>query len=38
MNEIPVWDLVLEDIKERDKFGREKYKVPLTATDGRDSL
>ncbi len=33
-----IWDLVLMDIRERDRFGENKYGVRLTAGDGRDSL
>lgn len=34
----PIWDLVMEDMRERDQMGRRKYGVPLTAGDGRMSL
>lgn len=34
----PVWELVIEDMKARDQFGREKYKTPLQAHNGRDFL
>lgn len=34
----PIWDLVVEDIKHRDKAGREKYGTPLQAFNGRDQL
>jgi len=37
-NRVSVWELVIEDMKERDKIGREKYKMPLRAYDGRNSL
>lgn len=32
------WDLVMQDIKERDQIGAKKYGRRLTAGDGRDSL
>jgi hypothetical protein len=32
-----VWDLVLKDIKERDKNGLEKYGVRLQAFNGRNA-
>lgn len=34
----PVWELVIEDMKARDQFGREKYGTPLQAHNGRDAL
>lgn len=34
----PVWDLVIEDMIERDKVGRERYGTPLQAHNGRDAL
>lgn len=34
----PVWELVIQDMKQRDEFGRRKYGVPLRTFDGRDSL
>lgn len=34
----PSWDLVIKDMKARDKLGRKKYGVPLTPFNGRDSL
>ena len=38
-NNLPaVWDLVIEDIKERDKIGQEKYGTRLQPFNGRDSL
>jgi len=33
-----VWDLVLEDMKQRDLIGKEKYKVRLQPNNGRDAL
>lgn len=33
-----VWDLVLEDIAERDKLGKKRYGVHLRPFNGRDSL
>lgn len=38
MNSTPVWDLVIEDMKNRDKIGRERYGVPLTINNNRDAL
>lgn len=32
-----IWDLVIEDMKARDKFGRGKYKTPLQPFNGRDA-
>lgn len=32
----PIWDLVIEDMRARDRFGREKYGVPLQAFNGRE--
>lgn len=38
-NEKPaVWPLVIKDMQERDRFGREKYKTPLQPLNGRDAL
>lgn len=34
----PVWELVVEDMRERDRVGRERYGVPLQANNGRDAL
>jgi NTP pyrophosphatase (non-canonical NTP hydrolase) len=34
----PIWELVIADMHERDQFGRAKYKTPLQAHNGRDSL
>jgi hypothetical protein len=33
-----VWDMVIADMKERDRIGVEKYGVRLRPFDGRDSL
>jgi hypothetical protein len=35
---VPVWDLVIADMRERDRVGRERYGVPLQAGNGRDAL
>lgn len=38
-NELPaVWQLVIDDMQARDRFGREKYGTPLQPFNGRDSL
>lgn len=34
----PIWELIIEDMKERDRIGREKYGVPLQAGNGRKTL
>lgn len=34
----PVWDMVVEDMQERDKIGRERYGTPLQVGNGRDAL
>lgn len=34
----PIWELVVEDMKERDRVGRERYGTPLQANNGRDAL
>ena len=34
----PVWELVIDDMRERDHAGRAKYGVPLQAHNGRDAL
>lgn len=31
----PIWELVVEDMKERDHVGRKKYGTPLQAGNGR---
>lgn len=38
MNEEAVWDAVIEDMKARDRLGRERYGVPLAPHNGRDAL
>ena len=38
-NDYPaVWDLVLEDIRRRDKLGQKRYGVRLQPFNGRDVL
>ena len=37
-DEAYIWDLVIEDIRERDKLGSEKYGTRLQANNGRDAL
>ncbi|HEY1190999.1 MAG TPA: hypothetical protein VGE74_25425 [Gemmata sp.] len=34
----PIWALVIEDMKARDRIGRERYGTPLQANNGRDAL
>jgi hypothetical protein len=34
----PVWELVIEDMHERDRLGRQRYGTPLQAGNGRDAL
>lgn len=34
----PIWDLVIEDMRQRDQIGRQRYGVPLTVHNGRDAL
>ena len=34
----PVWDLVVADMQERDRVGRERYGTPLQTGNGRDAL
>lgn len=34
----PIWELVVEDMRERDAIGTRKYGTRLRAGDGRDSL
>ena len=34
----PIWDLVIEDMMERDRIARTKYKTALQAHNGRDAL
>lgn len=33
-----VWGVVIEDMRQRDAFGREKYGTPLQPFNGRDAL
>ena len=33
-----VWDLVMEDMRERDQVGRARYGTPLQPHNGRDAL
>lgn len=35
---LPVWDLVIQDMRARDEMGRVKYGTPLQANNGRDAL
>lgn len=35
---VPIWDLVIADMRERDAVGRERYGTPLQAHNGRDAL
>jgi len=34
----PIWELVVEDMRERDRVGRQRYGTPLQAHNGRDAL
>jgi hypothetical protein len=34
----PIWELVIDDMKDRDHFGRMRYGTPLQANNGRDAL
>lgn len=34
----PIWDLVIADMRERDRVGRERYGTPLRVNNGRDAL
>lgn len=34
----PIWELVVEDMQERDRVGRQRYGTPLQAHNGRDAL
>lgn len=36
--ERPTWELVIEDMRERDRAGRAKYGTPLQPNNGRNSL
>lgn len=35
---VPVWDLVIKDMQERDQVGRERYGTPLQVGNGRNHL
>lgn len=35
---VPIWELVIADMRERDHVGRERYGTPLQANNGRDAL
>lgn len=34
----PIWDLVIQDMHERDELGRERYGTALQANNGHDAL
>ena len=34
----PVWEMVMDDMKERDNFGRKRYGTPLQVGNGRDFM
>lgn len=34
----PIWDLVLRDMQERDRVGRQRYGTPLQTNNGRNML
>lgn len=34
----PIWDLVIKDMHDRNRFGRAKYETPLQSFNGRDAL
>lgn len=34
----PIFDLVIADLRERDRIGYAEYGKPMTTFDGRDSL
>ena len=34
----PIWELVIQDMMERDRIGRARYGTPLQAWNGRDAL
>lgn len=34
----PLWGLVIADMRDRDRVGRETYGTPLQAFNGRDAL
>lgn len=33
-----IWDLVIEDMRQRDHVGRQRYGMPLQANNGRDAM
>jgi hypothetical protein len=35
---VPVWDMVIDDMRRRDHVGRQRYGTPLQAGNGRDVL
>ena len=35
---VPIWELVIGDMRERDRIGRERYGTPLQTFNGRDAL
>lgn len=35
---VPVWPLVIQDMRDRDQVGRQRYGTPLQASNGRDAL
>lgn len=37
-DEHPIWELVIEDMRQRDNEGRKKYGTPLQTSNGRDAL
>jgi hypothetical protein len=37
-DEKPVWEMVIEDMKQRDNLGRQRYGTPLQVSNGRDAL
>ena len=37
-HERPVWEMVIEDMKERDEIGRERYGTQLQPFNSRNSL
>ena len=34
----PIWELVMQDMFERNEFGKAKYGTPLQANNGRNAL
>lgn len=34
----PVWELVVQDMMDRDHVGRQRYGTPLQVNNGRDAL